>query len=82
MLLDSAPVETVAEQLHLSVQTVRRYKAIVAEGGLDALSKMGVGGRASALDREALEWIAGSCGVPRTSTASKAMHGPTRGCAR
>ena len=29
MLLDGASVEAVAEQLHLSVQTVRRYKAIV-----------------------------------------------------
>jgi transposase len=58
MLLEGASVEAVAEQLHLSVQTVRRYKAIVSEGGLDALAKMGVGGRASALDREALDWIA------------------------
>jgi transposase len=51
-------VETVAEQLHLSVQTVRRYKATIDRGGLDALAKMGVGGRVSALDRDALEWIA------------------------
>jgi transposase len=58
MLLEGTSVEAVAEQLHLSVQTVRRYKAIVSEGGLDALAKMGVGGRASALDREALDWIA------------------------
>ncbi|WP_277185792.1 helix-turn-helix domain-containing protein [Caballeronia sp. BR00000012568055] len=58
MLLDGESVERVAEQLHLSVQTVRRYKAIVNEGGLEALAKMGVGGRTSALDREALEWIA------------------------
>jgi transposase len=57
MLLDGESVERVAEQLHLSVQTVRRYKSIVAEGGLEALSKMGVGGRTSALDRAALEWI-------------------------
>jgi transposase len=60
LLLEGASVETVAEQLHLSVQTVRRYKAIVAEGGLDALAKMGVGGRVSVLDRAALEWIAGA----------------------
>ncbi|AET91351.1 transposase [Burkholderia sp. KK1] len=58
MLLDGASVDTVADALHLSVQTVRRYKAIVAEGGLDALAQMGVGGRASVLDREALDWIA------------------------
>jgi transposase len=58
MLLDGVSVETVAEQLHLSVQTVRRYKATIDRGGLDALAKMGVGGRVSALDRDALEWIA------------------------
>ncbi|SAK92782.1 transposon protein [Caballeronia fortuita] len=58
MLLDGASIEEVARQLHLSVQTVRRYKAIVSEGGLDALAQMGVGGRASVLDREALDWIA------------------------
>jgi transposase len=57
MLLDGESVERVAEHLHLSVQTVRRYKAIVNEGGLEALSKMGVGGRTSVLDRAALEWI-------------------------
>jgi transposase len=64
MLLDGASVEAVAEALHLSVQTVRRYKAIVSEGGLDALGKMGVGGRASVLDREALDWIAAALRGP------------------
>ncbi|MDR5857287.1 helix-turn-helix domain-containing protein [Caballeronia sp. LZ062] len=57
-LLDGASVEAVANELHLSVQTVRRYKSIVSEGGLDALAKMGVGGRTSVLDRPALDWIA------------------------
>jgi transposase len=64
MLLDGASVESVAERLHLSVQTVRRYKVIVSEGGLDALSKMGVGGRTSVLDRAALEWIAAALNGP------------------
>ncbi|WP_306434234.1 helix-turn-helix domain-containing protein [Caballeronia glathei] len=58
MLLDGASVEAVAEQLHLSIQTVKRYQAIVSAGGLEALQKMGVGGRASVLDQEALAWIA------------------------
>lgn len=58
MLLDGASVEAVADQLHLSTQTVKRYQAIVATGGLEALQKMGVGGRASVLDQQALEWIA------------------------
>ncbi len=68
-LLDGASVETVADELHLSVQTVRRYKAIVSEGGIDALAAMSVGGRASVLDRAALDWIADALkGSPR-------MHG-------
>jgi transposase len=58
MLLEGATVEEVAERLHLSAQTVRRYKAIVAQGGLDALRQVGIGGRASALDQDALDWIA------------------------
>jgi transposase len=58
MLLEGQSVESVADQLHLSVQTVRRYKAIVADGGLDALAQLGVGGRVSVLDRAALDWIA------------------------
>ena len=64
MLLEGASVETVAEQLHLSVQTVKRYRTIVSEGGLDALAKMGVGGRASVLDRQALDWIAAALQGP------------------
>ncbi|MDR5739650.1 MULTISPECIES: helix-turn-helix domain-containing protein [unclassified Caballeronia] len=58
MLLEGVSVEQVADELHLSLQTVRRYKAMVSEGGLDALAKMGVGGRASVLDQDALGWIA------------------------
>ncbi|MDR5783386.1 helix-turn-helix domain-containing protein [Caballeronia sp. LZ065] len=69
MLMGGASVETVADALHLSVQTVRRYKALVEEGGLDALGKMAVGGRASVLDRAALEWIA------EALQGSARMHG-------
>jgi transposase len=64
MLLDGASVEAVAEQLHLSTQTVKRYQAIVSAGGLEALQKMGVGGRSSVLDQEALEWIASALKGP------------------
>jgi transposase len=58
MQLDGASVDAVAERLHLSNQTVRRYQATVKAGGLAALQKMSVGGRSSVLDQEALEWIA------------------------
>jgi transposase len=57
MLVDGASVSDVAETMHLSTDTVKRYKAIVDDGGLDALSKMSVGGRSSVLDEEALVWI-------------------------
>src|ERR1700712_775996 len=58
MLIDGATIEEVAAQLNLALATVRRYKAMIDAGGLDALRQMGVGGRSSALDQHALEWIA------------------------
>lgn len=58
MLVDGATVEEVAAHLNLSIATVKRYKTMIDAGGLDALKQMGVGGRASALDQQALEWIA------------------------
>ncbi len=66
MLLDGMSVEQVADQLHLSMATVKRYKALVDEGGLEALRQLAVGGRSSALDQEALVWI------------SKALQGSAR----
>lgn len=58
MLLAGASVKEVADALHISPGTVRRYQIIVQAGGLDALKLLGVGGRVSALDRDALDWIA------------------------
>ncbi len=58
MLLDGATPDQVAKQLNLSMATVKRYRAIIDAGGLDALRQMGVGGRTSVLDHQALEWIA------------------------
>jgi transposase len=66
MLLDGMSVEQVANQLHLSMATVKRYKALVDGGGLEALRQLAVGGRSSALDQEALVWI------------SKALQGSAR----
>jgi transposase len=48
------------------VATVKRYKALIDAGGLDALKQLGVGGRSSVLDQRALEWI------------SAALHGSSR----
>jgi transposase len=66
MLLDGASVDDVAEQLHLATATVKRYKALIDAGGLDALKQLGVGGRSSVLDQQALEWI------------STALHGSAK----
>jgi transposase len=66
MLLRGNSPEKVASELHLSVATVKRYKALIDTGGLEALKALSVGGRTSALDANALAWIA------------KALHGPAR----
>lgn len=66
MLVDGASIQHVVESLHLSVPTVKRYKAILDQGGLDALKQMSVGGRSSVLDDTALQWIA------------SALHGSAR----
>ncbi|RKP51965.1 helix-turn-helix domain-containing protein [Pararobbsia silviterrae] len=69
MLLAGATVRDVAAALHISPGTVRRYQVIVQAGGLDALKLLGVGGRVSALDRDALDWIAAAL------TGSARVHG-------
>lgn len=58
MLLDGVPAKQVAQELHISMQTIRRYQALVSGGGLDALKQMKLGGRVSALDSEARKWLA------------------------
>ncbi|MDR5740196.1 MULTISPECIES: helix-turn-helix domain-containing protein [unclassified Caballeronia] len=57
LLLDGLSVKEVAEQLHMTPATVKRYQALVSEGGLEALRQMQVGGKVSALSPEALQWI-------------------------
>lgn len=58
MLLSGASLNEVADTLHLSLTTVRKYRTLVQSGGLDALKTLGVGGRSPALDEDAMEWIA------------------------
>lgn len=58
MLMEGASLTEVAEKLRLSITTVRKYRALVDSGGLEALGQLGVGGRVSVLDTDALEWIA------------------------
>lgn len=58
MLMEGASLTEVAEKLRLSMTTVRKYRALVEGGGLEALGQLGVGGRVSVLDADALQWIA------------------------
>jgi transposase len=63
-----SPVQ-VAAALGISIPTVRRYRALLAEGGLEALERMSVGGRKPSLSLEAREWIA------TTLRGSASVHG-------
>jgi transposase len=60
MLMAGEGIDSVARRLGISTASAKRYRAVVEVGGLDALENMAVGGRKSALDLEALEWIANS----------------------
>jgi transposase len=57
MLTEGASVDTVATTLQISSYTVRRYKSILDDGGLDALRRVSIGGRSSVLDDAARQWI-------------------------
>ena len=58
MLLKGKSPSDVATVLGISPQTARRYQSLMAEGGLDALARMSVGGRKPALSPKGREWIA------------------------
>ncbi|SAK42733.1 transposon protein [Caballeronia fortuita] len=66
LLLDGWTVKQVAEHLRMAPATVRRYEALIHEGGLEALKQMQVGGKASALSESDLEWIAAALQEPAT----------------
>lgn len=62
MLLGGASIQEVARAHQLTPATVRKYKLLVEAGGLDALAAISVGGSISALDPDALDWIAQALG--------------------
>ncbi|MBP0589637.1 helix-turn-helix domain-containing protein [Paraburkholderia sp. LEh10] len=64
MLMEGASISDVAAQLHISENTVRKYRTLVNEGGLDSLRRLSVGGRSSVLDEAALRWIADALSGP------------------
>jgi transposase len=64
MLMEGASISDVAEQLHISENTVRKYRTLVNEGGLDSLRQLSVGGRSSVLDDAAMQWIASALSGP------------------
>lgn len=69
LLLEGKSPLVVANMLGLSIQTTKRYQALVAQEGLDALARMSVGGRKPALSAEARGWIASAL------RGSPAAHG-------
>lgn len=58
LLMDGVPPEEVARRLGMSMETLRKYQKLIAQGGLDALSKVGTAGRPTVLDDAAYSWIA------------------------
>jgi transposase len=57
MLLGGASDDMVTKELGLSKATVRRYRALIELRGLEALKRMGVGGRESALGTDGYAWL-------------------------
>jgi transposase len=56
LLAGKTPTQT-ASALGICVQTARRYKSVVEEGGLEQLRRMSVGGRKPSLDAHARAWL-------------------------
>jgi len=69
LLLEGKSPQAVANMLGLSIQTTKRYQALVAKGGLDALAQISVGGRTPSLNADAWKWIASAL------RGSPAAHG-------
>jgi transposase len=58
MLARGDSIQAVCNEVGISFNTAQRYQELIAAGGLAALETLQVGGRPSALRREALDWIA------------------------
>ena len=58
LLTEGKSPAQVAAALGISIPTARRYRALLAEGGLEALERMSAGGRKPSLSPEARERIA------------------------
>jgi transposase len=63
MLVSGETNHAVAEKLGISLATVKRYRDRISTEGLVGLEKMGVGGRRSALDADALNAIRTALGA-------------------
>jgi transposase len=57
MLVAGMTADETAAALGITVQTARRYKLLVEEGGIEQLKRMGVGGRKPSLDAHARVWL-------------------------
>ena len=81
MLMDGVPPEEVAMRLGICMETLRKYQKRIAQGGLDALRKVGTAGRPTVLDDAAYSWIAASL-IPPDCTVTTATNGATAGCGK
>ncbi|RAS38313.1 winged helix-turn-helix domain-containing protein [Paraburkholderia bryophila] len=69
LLAAGQSMDSVARTVDISVNTIRRYKAILDADGIEAFEKISVGGRRSALDDQARAWIT------KTVRGSPRRHG-------
>ncbi|WP_125469837.1 hypothetical protein [Caballeronia telluris] len=67
MLLAGMTPDQTASAMGITVQTAKRYKSVVEEGGLEQLKRMGVGGRKPSLDVHARSWLSDALRSPATA---------------
>ncbi|WGS54982.1 winged helix-turn-helix domain-containing protein (plasmid) [Paraburkholderia sp. D15] len=69
LLANGHSVQSVADAVGISVDTARRFKAIVDSGGIKAIDEISVGGKGASLDDAARTWIV------QTVRGSPRLHG-------